>query len=55
MHINQISNWIQREERGLTKEIDGYLFSAVGRAGLDIYEINKIDVIYKYTITNEDL
>ncbi|CAD8043391.1 unnamed protein product [Paramecium primaurelia] len=54
MYINQISNWIQREERGLTKEIDGYLFSAVGRAGMDIYEIQESDVIYKQTITFSD-
>ncbi|CAK56089.1 unnamed protein product (macronuclear) [Paramecium tetraurelia] len=54
MYIDQISNWIQREERGLTKEIDGYLFSAVGRAGMDIYEIRENDVIYKYTVTLQD-
>lgn len=54
MYIDQIPNWVQREERGLTKEIDGYLFSAVGRAGMDIYEIKENDVTYKYTITSED-
>ncbi|CAD8149144.1 unnamed protein product [Paramecium pentaurelia] len=54
MNINQILNWVQREERGLTKEIDGYLFSAVGKEGMDIYEIKESDVIYKYTVTFED-
>ncbi|CAK90950.1 unnamed protein product (macronuclear) [Paramecium tetraurelia] len=55
MHVNQISNWIQREERGLTKEIDGYVFSAVGKAGMDIYEIKESDVTFRYTVTQKDL
>lgn len=38
----------------MTKEIDGYLFSAVGKEGMDIYEIKESDVIYKYTVTFED-
>ncbi|CAD8052638.1 unnamed protein product [Paramecium sonneborni] len=54
MYVNYVQNWVKREERGLTKVIDGYLFSAVGRAGMDIYEIKENDVYYRQTITFRD-
>lgn len=55
LYIYQIANWRFREERGLTKEIDGYLFSAVGKAGMDVYKINNFDVYFERTISFEDL
>lgn len=38
--VSTIGNWRPRQTRGLTKEIDGILFSAVGPDGLDIYVID---------------
>ncbi|CAD8048031.1 unnamed protein product [Paramecium sonneborni] len=54
MIVSQIQNWVKREQRGLTKEIDGYLFSAVGKEGMDIYEITETEVFHKQTVTFKD-
>ncbi|CAD8149729.1 unnamed protein product [Paramecium octaurelia] len=55
LSIYQVSTFIRREERGLTKEVEGHLFSAVGKAGLDIYRILEESVEYRTTITFKDL
>ncbi|CAD8173922.1 unnamed protein product [Paramecium octaurelia] len=55
LSIYQISTFISRDERGLTKEVEGYLFSAVGKAGLDIYQIQDLSVVYQTTISFKDL
>ncbi|CAK79621.1 unnamed protein product (macronuclear) [Paramecium tetraurelia] len=55
LSIYQVSTFISRDERGLTKEVEGYLFSAVGKAGLDIYKIQELLVLYQTTITFKDL
>ncbi|CAD8072740.1 unnamed protein product [Paramecium sonneborni] len=49
--IHTIQNFKAREERGLTKEVEEYLFSAVGKAGLDIYKIVDDQVYFQSTIT----
>lgn len=44
LNVYTINNWIQRKDRGLSKEIDGYIFSAVGAEGMDIYQLVQLDV-----------
>jgi hypothetical protein len=38
-HLNlyTASTWVKRKERGLTKEFYGYIYSSVGRDGIDVY------------------
>lgn len=40
LDVYMATNWMPRKVRGLTKEMDGLVFSAVGSDGLDIYRIN---------------
>ncbi|CAD8065923.1 unnamed protein product [Paramecium sonneborni] len=54
LSIHLISNFIVREERGLTKEVEGYLFSAVGKAGLDIFKILDDSVQFEKNISFKD-
>ncbi|CAD8072790.1 unnamed protein product [Paramecium primaurelia] len=54
LSIYQISTFIRREERGLTKEVEGYLISAVGKAGLDIYRILELQIEYLTNISFRD-
>lgn len=44
LNVYTINNWIQRKDRGLSKEVDGYIFSAVGAEGMDIYQLVQLDV-----------
>ncbi|CAD8128009.1 unnamed protein product [Paramecium sonneborni] len=44
LDVYQVTDWRKRGYRGLTKEIDGLVFSAVGRDGLDVYKIVQKDL-----------
>ena len=44
------SSWKMRKERGLTKEYFGYVYSSVGRDGIDIYRVSSYDVRFELTI-----
>ncbi|CAD8070441.1 unnamed protein product [Paramecium primaurelia] len=44
LDVYQVTDWRKRGYRGLTKEIDGLVFSAVGRDGLDVYKIIQKDL-----------
>lgn len=39
VEVFHLGNWVSRLERGLTKEFDNFIFSAVGDDGIDIYRI----------------
>ncbi|CAD8072788.1 unnamed protein product [Paramecium primaurelia] len=44
------SSWKKRKERGLTKEYFGYVYSSVGREGIDVYRVSSYDVRFELTI-----
>ncbi|CAD8127226.1 unnamed protein product [Paramecium sonneborni] len=46
LDVYQVTDWRKRTYRGLTKEIDGLVFSAVGKDGLDVYKVVQKDLRY---------
>ncbi|CAD8185889.1 unnamed protein product [Paramecium pentaurelia] len=55
LEVYQITDWRKRLYRGLTKEIDGLVFSAVGQDGLDVYKIILKDLKFIKNLKLKDL
>ncbi|CAD8079808.1 unnamed protein product [Paramecium primaurelia] len=55
LEVYQITDWRKRVYRGLTKEIDGLVFSAVGLDGLDVYKIILKDLKFIKNLKLKDL
>lgn len=51
-HLNlyTASTWVKRKERGLTKEFFGYIYSSVGRDGIDVYRVQSYSVRFELNI-----
>lgn len=55
LEITSVQSWIKREVRGLTKEIDGYVFSSAGFEGLDLYQVTSGRLHFMKNIQLDDL